>query len=222
MCNVAKNIIDQISPDQTADRLMKGRIAQIGETRVWSGEKYVKTSTGWKYVGKDKPVKQNQEFEPSENPIINRFVEEYKNHQDFSTLTMLSFGDLTDEEKDDVLRRINFTGLVYNEGFYGQGFGSWDVREKADKQSLLGYIDDMTYYNEPDDDQTWDLFYDDDTSIRTSDFTEKTKVKRQGLKAIIGWGLAGDQYWTKNPEAEQFLMKEIGLSKWVNGKLVDE
>lgn len=221
MCNVAKNIIDQILPDQTADKLMKGRIAQIGETRVWSGEKYVKTSTGWKYVGKDKPAKQNQELEPSENPVINRFVEEYKNNQDFSTLTILSFGDLTDEEKDDVLRRINFTGLVYNEGFYGQGFGNWDVREKADKQALLGYIDDMTYYNEPDDDQTWDLFYDDGTSVRTSDFTEKTRVKRKGLKAIIGWGLAGDQYWARDKQAEQFLMKEIGLSKWVNGKLVE-
>lgn len=220
MNDVVKNILESVSPDQTADILCKGRKASIGEVRVWSGERYQKTSTGWKYLGKQPSAK--QETEPSENPVINKFVGEYKNNQDFSTLTMLHFGDLTDEEKDDVLKRISFTGLVYDEGFYGQYSGSWDVREKADKKSLLGYIDDMTYYNEPDDDQSWDLYYEDGTNIRTSDFTEKTKVKRQGLKAIIGWGLAGDQYWTKNSEAEQFLMKEIGLSKWVNGKLIDE
>ena len=75
MCNVAKNIVNQISPDQTADKLMKGRTAQIGETRVWSGEKYVKTSTGWKYVGKDKTAKQNQtRTQNLTNPIHERSV----------------------------------------------------------------------------------------------------------------------------------------------------
>ena len=43
---------EYINKGQGWEPLEKGR-ASVGEIRVWSGEKYQKTATGWKYLGKD-------------------------------------------------------------------------------------------------------------------------------------------------------------------------
>ena len=39
--------------DRMLESFQKGRSASIGEVRVWGGEKFQKTQTGWKYIGKE-------------------------------------------------------------------------------------------------------------------------------------------------------------------------
>ena len=50
--------------DRMLDSFQKGRGAAVGEIRTWSGEKYQKTATGWKYIGKGE-TKTKETREPS-------------------------------------------------------------------------------------------------------------------------------------------------------------
>ena len=59
---------EYINKGQGWEPLEKARAA-VGEIRVWSGEKYQKTATGWKYLGKDgsggsKETKEEKKAEP--------------------------------------------------------------------------------------------------------------------------------------------------------------
>lgn len=156
----------------------------------------------------------------STEEIISRVAEELKknNFELETTKSSMEFMDLSDEAKDEVLRRAGFSGMVYKEGFYGEG-GSCDIRQFEDKDSIFSNIDDDTYYNDIDGDSSWTIAYSNGSKIDTSDFIgEKKKIKRENATWVIGWGLRGYSYWVKDAVAEAEMMSELGLDKWVNGE----
>lgn len=69
--SIALNIVEQMGFDETADVLEKGRAAQMGEMRIWSGVKYQKTPQGWVPVkGEQKSEKKEPEAEKKdEKPV---------------------------------------------------------------------------------------------------------------------------------------------------------
>lgn len=162
---------------------------------------------------------QDVNFGPEEE-IIDRVATELKknNSQMEETKSSVEFMDLSDEAKNEVLRRAGFTGMVYREGFYGDG-GSYDVRQFEDKKSIFAQIDDDTWYNPIDSDSTWTIAYSNGTRIDTSDFVgEKKKIRSENATWAIGWGLRGYSYWAKDAAAEAEMMRELGLDKWVDGE----
>lgn len=67
---------EYINKGQGWEVLEKARAA-VGEIRTWSGEKYQKTATGWKYIGKaDGGAKPSSKKSPSELETISE-VEDY-------------------------------------------------------------------------------------------------------------------------------------------------
>lgn len=69
-CNMGK-VFSSIVGDRYArllESFEKGKRASIGEIRTWSGEKYQRTETGWKYLGKDTKSAESEE-KPKPSPI---------------------------------------------------------------------------------------------------------------------------------------------------------
>lgn len=65
-----------INKGQGWEILEKGKKAEIGEIRTWSGEKYQRTETGWKYLGKANE-KSNSKEDDSETPKVNTKAQDY-------------------------------------------------------------------------------------------------------------------------------------------------
>ena len=234
-----KQIFTSIAPQSSTilQSFEKGKRAQIGETRIWSGEKYQRNETGWKYVGKatgrDKSVeelpfaKQRGEVWPfSKNPAIDELVADAKKNgiDNLSMKSIFAFEQLSVPQRMECLQKLKFTGLVYRPSFYSEDYPMWDVREPWEKKNLLGQIDDLVFYNDPEGDSadsSYDLYYEDGSVLDTRDIVERTKVKRQGLRAIIGWGLAGGVYWAADKEWEQKAMEASDMEKWENGFVQD-
>jgi len=160
------------------------------------------------------------EVDPDRNEKIDSIVKELReNRMEFvTTKSSIDFMSLTDEEKEQVLRDTGFIGMVYREGFYGDG-GSFDVRSFEDKDDIMASIDDDTYYNPIDSDSSWTIAYNDGRIIDTSDHLgEKMKINPNGIKWIVGWGLRGYSYWAETQQAEFDLMEYAGFEKWNRGR----
>ena len=129
---------------------------------------------------------------------------------------VMLFDSLPDGDRDKLLARLNFTGLVSDDEFYGDG-GSLATVKKMDKDWMFGQVDDYTYHNEPWDDQSFWIGYKDGTVVDTRDYYGKHKFKRTGAVFVLGEGLMSSYYWaTKEGRA---LMDTIGnFTDWKNGQ----
>lgn len=225
---------------KTADDVQKFHDRMIG----YFEENFDKMSkadrAGWLWViiqSKGELVKRLAAGDPNGEPIaledvevdaalnerIGSIVKELReNRMEFvTTQASMAFMDLSDEEKDAVLRETGFSGMVYRDGFYGDG-GSLDVRSFEDKDSIMAQIKDDTYYNPIDSDSSWTIAYNDGKIIDTSDHIGETmKINPNGVKWIMGWGLRGYTYYSENGLAEADMMNYIGLDKWEGGQKVE-
>ena len=130
---------------------------------------------------------------------------------------VLTFDSLSNDQKDELLQRLNFTGLTDDDEFYNGGMFS--TMHKMDRNWMFGQVDDNTYHNEPDDDQSFWIGYKDGKVVDTRDYGEKHKFKRSDAVFVFGSGLQSGYYWaTKDGLA---LMRTIGnFTEWKNGKKV--
>lgn len=62
------------------DTLEKGKVAQIGETREWSGQKMKKTAEGWVPVSEEEKVKEEPEKQYSEQELATFAKESSESH----------------------------------------------------------------------------------------------------------------------------------------------
>lgn len=134
------------------------------------------------------------------------------------TQAVLAFDGLSDADRDEMLRRLGFTGMVEGDTFYG----STAMMSMATPQTsdwIWGQVDQYTYDNDPDDDQGFYIGYDDGRVVDTRDYGERHKFKRTGATWIVGTGLMSGYYWTTRKGKAQ-MMEYNGFTEWKNGKKV--
>lgn len=131
---------------------------------------------------------------------------------------VLAFDSLSDSDRDEMLRRLEFTGMVEDDSFYGSA-AMISMSTPQTRDWIWGQIDTYTWHNDPDDDQGFYIGYDDGKVVDTRDWGERHKFKRTGATWVVGTGLMGGYYWTTKAGKEQ--MKEYnGFTEWKNGKRV--
>lgn len=133
---------------------------------------------------------------------------------------ILAFDALSDSEKDTVLAKTNFTGIVYNDQFYGSE-GTLSIAENVGKDRIFSMVDDYAYYNKPDDDSTFTIGYSDGTIRNYDSFSNQTRraVKRTGAEWVMGGGLASGSYWASE-KGLKMMAEYADFSIWKNGKKV--
>ena len=131
---------------------------------------------------------------------------------------VLAFDALSDEQRDEMLRRLEFTGMVEDDTFYGSA-GTMSVSTPQTRDWIWGEIDTYTWHNDPDDDQGFYIGYDDGKVIDTRDWGERHRFKRTGATWVVGTGLMGGYYWTTKAGKPQ-MMQYNGFTEWKNGKKV--
>lgn len=131
---------------------------------------------------------------------------------------VLAFDALSDADRDEMLRRLDFTGMVEDDSFYGSA-GMMSMATPQKKDWMWGQVDQYTWDNEPDDDQSFVIGYKDGSIVDTRDYGERHKFKRSGASWIVGNGLMGGYYWTTK-DGEAAMREYAGFSKWKNGKKV--
>lgn len=133
---------------------------------------------------------------------------------------VLAFDSLSDAQRDELLQRLKFSGLTSDDEFYGgEGNGMLATMQRREKNDMFVWVDDYTYHNEPDDDQSFWIGYKDGTIVDTRDYSEKHKFKRSNATFVFGEGLMSGYYWATKEGLAQ--MRTIGnFSEWKNGKKV--
>ena len=147
--------------------------------------------------------------------ILDHIDTKYGDFQPDSQAVLL-FDALSDAERDEMLRRKGFTGMVENEAFYGEG-NMIATSVMMDRKSIWGSIDDYTWYNDPDDDQGFYIGYKDGTVVDTRDYGERHKFKRKDATWIVGTGLMGGYHWY-TAEGKKAMMEYNGFTEWKLGK----
>lgn len=136
-----------------------------------------------------------------------------------NTNAVMAFDALSDTDRDELLRRLNFTGMVDEDSFYGNG-GSLSTVQKIEQSHMWGIVDDFTYYNEPDDDQSFYIGYKDGTVVDTRDWGEAHKFRRSGATWIAGTGLSSGYCWYTE-KGKSAMQEYMGYREWKNGKKVN-
>lgn len=132
---------------------------------------------------------------------------------------VMIFDTLSDESRNEILRRLKFTGMVASDEFYGEG-GSLATFKLMEKDWMFGQIDQYCYDNDPDPDYGFFIGYDSGEVICTSDFSGRVKVPRRGAVWAVGTGLMSGYYWCRKGKQDQ--MKEYnGFTQWRKGKPID-
>jgi hypothetical protein len=134
------------------------------------------------------------------------------------TQAALLFDALSDAERDEMLRRKQFSGMVEGDSFYGDG-GMMSTAVSMDRKWMWGQIDTYTWDNEPDDDYGFYIGYKDGSVVNTRDYGEKHKFKRSDAAWAVGTGLMGGYYWTTK-EGKGDMMKFNGFTEWKLGKKI--
>lgn len=131
---------------------------------------------------------------------------------------VLAFDALSDSDRDEMLRRTGFSGMVEDDTFYGDT-AMISTAVKMERDWMWGQVDTYTWDNDPDDDYGFYIGYSDGTVISTRDYGERHKFKRKGAAWIVGNGLMGGFYWASGAGKES--MKDFnGFTEWKNGQKV--
>lgn len=132
----------------------------------------------------------------------------------------MAFDSLSDPERNQLLEKINFSGVVWDDEFYGDG-GSLSISRKIEKDRMFGMLDDYAYYNDPDGDSTFTVGYSDGTIRRYEDGDEraKRKIKRSDAVFVFAGGISAGDYWATE-QGYKAMDKIANFSVWKNGKKV--
>ncbi|MBQ0054292.1 MAG: hypothetical protein KBS89_07550 [Bacteroidales bacterium] len=134
---------------------------------------------------------------------------------------VMTLDQLTDENKNKLLEKLKFSGVVDDDQFYGDMamFSSYQVSH--DRKQFFGYIDDATWYNQPGDDSFFVVKYKDGSMVDSRDFTQPTKIKRTNVAWAMGGGdWDGYMYAPKNYDYMPSLKQWGNFSQWKDGKKV--
>lgn len=131
---------------------------------------------------------------------------------------VLAFYALPDADRDEMLRRLEFTGMVERDSFYGDG-AMMSIATPQTRDWMWGQVDTYTWHNDPDDDQGFYIGYKDGTVVDTRDWGERHRFKRTDAVWVAGTGLMGGYYWATNAGKPQ-MMDYMGYSEWKKGKRV--
>ena len=175
-----------------------------------------KASGGTRYSG-PRTWREAISASPSERlAFVLSHISSRDNDLEADTEAVLAFDSLSNADRDEMLRRLNFTGMVDADSFY-EGGDMISTVKKMEKDWMLGQMDQYTWDNEPDDDYSFTIGYSDGKVVNTSDWGERHKFKHGDVAWIIGNGLMGGYGWW-SPRGKAAMQEYTGYQEWKNGK----
>ena len=137
------------------------------------------------------------------------------------TQSILDFDQLTRAEREQILEKAKFTGMVDEEGFFEQNYAT-SVYKQQSKKDLFNIIDDETWNNDIDADTShYIVKYDGQPPLYVQDLTERTKLKRTNVEWVsANGGVSNYRYWFRDDIAKKKMMEYMGFVEYKNGKRV--
>ena len=137
------------------------------------------------------------------------------------TESILNFDQLTTAEREQILEKAKFTGMVDEDGYFNQNFAT-SVYKQQNKKDLFNIIDDETWHNDLDADTShYVVKYDGQKPLHIEDLSERTKLKRTGVEWVsANGGVSNYRYWFRDEIAKKKMMDYMGFVEYKNGKRV--
>lgn len=134
---------------------------------------------------------------------------------------IINFDQLTTPEREQILEKAKFTGMVDENDYFQQNYAT-SVYKQQSKKDLFNLIDDETWNNDLDADTShYVIKYDGQPPLHIEDLTERTKLKRTGVEWVsANGGVSSYTYWFRDNDAKKKMMEYMGFVEYKNGKRV--